>query len=98
MLGTFAGNVALTFGARGGIYLGGGVLPRIADRLRGVRAGRTTVVTTTSPLVLDRADQVVLLVDGRVHAVGTHHELLRENPDYRSVVTRDVGDEEEVRT
>ena len=34
MLGTFAGNVALTFGARGGIYLGGGVLPRIADRLR----------------------------------------------------------------
>ncbi|GGM61914.1 hypothetical protein GCM10010106_04930 [Thermopolyspora flexuosa] len=34
MLGTFAGNVALTFGARGGVYLGGGVLPRIADRLR----------------------------------------------------------------
>ena len=33
--------------------------------------GRTTVVTTTSPLVLDRADEVVFLVDGRVLAVGT---------------------------
>jgi glucokinase len=34
MLGTFAGNVALTLGARGGLYLGGGVLPRIVERIR----------------------------------------------------------------
>lgn len=33
LLGGFAGNVALTLGARGGVYLGGGVLPRIADRI-----------------------------------------------------------------
>jgi glucokinase len=33
MLGTFAGNVAMTLGARGGVYLGGGVLPRIVDRV-----------------------------------------------------------------
>jgi ABC-type multidrug transport system fused ATPase/permease subunit len=66
---------------------------RIADRLRGVRAGRTTVVTTTSPLLLDRADQVVLLVGGRAHAAGKHHDLLREVPEYRSVVTRDVDQE-----
>ncbi|WP_202638271.1 glucokinase [Bailinhaonella thermotolerans] len=33
LLGTFAGNVALTLGARGGVFLGGGVLPRIAGRL-----------------------------------------------------------------
>lgn len=32
-LGTTAGNLALTVGARGGVYLGGGVLPRLADRL-----------------------------------------------------------------
>lgn len=32
-LGTTAGNLALTTGARGGVYLGGGVLPRLADRL-----------------------------------------------------------------
>ncbi|WP_283136955.1 glucokinase [Rhizohabitans arisaemae] len=34
LLGTFTGNVALTFGAKGGVYLGGGILPRIVDRLR----------------------------------------------------------------
>ncbi|MEV0612629.1 glucokinase [Nonomuraea sp. NPDC050404] len=34
MLGTFAGNVALTLGARGGVYLAGGVLPRIVERVR----------------------------------------------------------------
>ncbi|MFC5748740.1 glucokinase [Actinomadura rugatobispora] len=33
LLGSFAGNVALTLGARGGVYLGGGILPRIADTL-----------------------------------------------------------------
>jgi glucokinase len=30
-LGSFAGNVALTFGARGGVYIAGGILPRIVD-------------------------------------------------------------------
>ncbi|WP_252374906.1 glucokinase [Nonomuraea sp. KC401] len=33
MLGGFAGNVALTLGARGGVYLGGGVLPRMVERV-----------------------------------------------------------------
>ncbi|MET4720732.1 glucokinase [Bradyrhizobium japonicum] len=31
MLGTFAGNLALTLGATGGVYLGGGIVPRFAD-------------------------------------------------------------------
>jgi glucokinase len=33
MLGTVAGNVALTFRARGGVYLAGGIAPRLADYL-----------------------------------------------------------------
>ncbi|AYZ63664.1 glucokinase [Burkholderia multivorans] len=32
MLGTFAGNLALTLGATGGIYIGGGVVPRLGAR------------------------------------------------------------------
>jgi len=35
MLGGFAGNVALTYGARGGIYIAGGIVPRILDYLAG---------------------------------------------------------------
>ncbi len=61
---------------------------RIADRLRENRAGRTTVIVTTSPLVLDRADRVVLIDDTRVVAEGRHRELLRARPDYREIVTR----------
>jgi glucokinase len=33
MLGTVAGNLALTFRARGGVYLAGGIAPRLADYL-----------------------------------------------------------------
>lgn len=32
-LGSFAGNIALTFGARGGVYIAGGISPRILDFL-----------------------------------------------------------------
>ncbi|MFO1329748.1 MAG: glucokinase [Rubrivivax sp.] len=32
LLGGFAGNVALTLGARGGLFVGGGIVPRFADR------------------------------------------------------------------
>ena len=61
---------------------------RIARRLHAYRAGRTTVVVTTSPLVLDQADVVVLVQDGQVTATGRHRELLRESDAYRDVVTR----------
>ncbi len=33
LLGTVAGNLALTLGARGGIYLGGGILPKLRAQL-----------------------------------------------------------------
>jgi glucokinase len=32
LLGSFAGNVALTLGARGGVYIGGGIVPRLGGR------------------------------------------------------------------
>ena len=63
---------------------------RIAARLRRHRDGRTTVVTSTSPLLLDTADVVALLSAGRIVATGTHAELLRTSADYRRVVTRET--------
>jgi glucokinase len=35
LLGGFAGNIALTFNARGGVYVAGGIAPRIVDYLAG---------------------------------------------------------------
>ncbi|MDN3285973.1 ABC transporter ATP-binding protein [Streptomyces thermocarboxydus] len=66
---------------------------RIAQGVRGLRSGRTTVVFTSSPLLLDRADRVVLLHEGTVVAVGGHRELVRTEPRYRAVVTRETEEE-----
>ncbi|TKS99512.1 ABC transporter transmembrane domain-containing protein [Streptomyces lasalocidi] len=66
---------------------------RIAEGVRDLRSGRTTVVFTSSPLLLDRADRVVLVHDGEVAAVGTHRDLLHEEPRYRAVVTREPDGE-----
>jgi glucokinase len=64
VLGSFAGDVALTLGARGGVYLGGGILPRIEPVLRAgpfverfLAKGRMTPVVMPIPvhLILDPA-------------------------------------------
>lgn len=67
----------------------------IGQRLPRVRQGRTTVVTTASPLLLHHADEVALLQDGVVVAVGTHEELMAQVPDYRSVVSRAESEQAE---
>ncbi|WP_068927064.1 ABC transporter ATP-binding protein [Planobispora rosea] len=64
---------------------------RIADRLAKARSGRTTLVCTTSPLVLDRADHVIYVEEGVVRARGTHRELLATAPAYAATVTREEG-------
>jgi glucokinase len=71
MLGTVAGNLALTLGARGGVYLGGGIVPRLGERFaqlpfrarfedKGrfsayVAAIPTWVITAESPALLGAA-------------------------------------------
>ncbi|SCL19643.1 ABC-type multidrug transport system, ATPase and permease component [Micromonospora nigra] len=62
---------------------------RIAERLGAARAGRTTLVCTTSPLMLGRADRVVFVEDGKAVACGTHAELLDSEPRYRATVSRE---------
>ncbi|WP_347565806.1 ABC transporter ATP-binding protein [Nocardioides sp. IC4_145] len=66
---------------------------RIAARLREHRAGRTTVVTTSSPLLLDAVDEVALVRDGVVVATGRHVDLLAGDASYRRVVTRETDPE-----
>ena len=62
---------------------------RIADRLRAARAGRTTVICTSSPLVLSRVDHVCYVAEGRLVAAGPHPELLRTVPRYAGTVRRE---------
>jgi ABC-type multidrug transport system fused ATPase/permease subunit len=61
---------------------------RIADRIKSLRDGKTTVIFSSSPLLLDTATKVALIVNDEVVAVGTHQELLADNSHYRSMVVR----------
>ncbi|MEU8419251.1 ABC transporter ATP-binding protein [Micromonospora sp. NPDC048835] len=65
---------------------------RIAERLRSARAGRTTVLIATSPLLLGRADLVAYLSGNRITATGSHADLLDRDPGYRHLVARGSED------
>ncbi|MGN8246587.1 ABC transporter ATP-binding protein [Cellulomonas soli] len=68
---------------------------RIAARLADARRGRTTLLVTASPLVLDHVDEVLLLRDGELVARGAHTDLLEhaEHGDaYRRVVGRHLDE------
>ncbi|MFF3496115.1 ABC transporter ATP-binding protein [Streptomyces sp. NPDC002795] len=55
--------------------------------LRRVLAGSTALVVAHRPSTVLLADRVALLSEGRVTAVGTHHELLRTNAEYRHLMS-----------
>lgn len=63
---------------------------RMAAGIRRHRTGATTVIVTTSPLVLARADRIAFIDDDRVVAQGSHASLL-ETQAYRDVVLRAEG-------
>ena len=58
----------------------------VEARLRAVLKDTTTLIVAHRPSTVALADRVALLEDGRIAAVGTHTELLAENPHYRYVI------------
>ncbi|CAM3330626.1 ABC transporter ATP-binding protein [Kibdelosporangium persicum] len=58
----------------------------IAEGLREIRRGKTTIVVTTSPALLSVADRVVVIEDGKVSAQGSHGKLAAEHAGYRTAV------------
>ncbi|MGI5447701.1 ABC transporter ATP-binding protein [Streptomyces sp. CA-243310] len=60
----------------------------VARNVAELRRGRTTVVITSSPALLDVADRVLVLDDGVVTAEGTHRDLLATDATYSLAVTR----------
>lgn len=64
----------------------------IAQGTAALRARRTpggaTLVIANSPALLARADRVVVLREGRPHALGTHTQLAEDDPHYREAVLR----------
>ncbi|WP_460605787.1 ABC transporter transmembrane domain-containing protein [Jatrophihabitans fulvus] len=60
----------------------------IARGVGTVRAGLSTLVVTSSPALLDLADEVVVVRDGRVAARGAHRDLVAGDAAYRQAVVR----------
>ncbi|MGW0916017.1 ABC transporter ATP-binding protein [Streptomyces sp. NPDC002784] len=55
--------------------------------LRDVLARTTAIVVAHRPSTVLLADRVALLSRGRIAAVGTHHELLRDNAEYARLMS-----------
>ncbi|MEV3913994.1 MULTISPECIES: ABC transporter ATP-binding protein [Streptomyces] len=55
--------------------------------LRDVLADTTALIVAHRPSTVLLADRVALLSDGRITAVGTHHELLRTNAEYAHLMS-----------
>ena len=76
---------------------------RVAAQVHRARAGRTTVVVTASPLVLEACDEVILLDSSGTELLrSTHRELMTmarsgdaQAADYRAVVSRAMGEDAE---
>ena len=76
---------------------------RVAAQAHRARAGRTTVVVTASPLVLEACDEVVFLDSSGTELLrSTHRELMAmardghaQAADYRAVVSRAMGEDAE---
>ncbi|MFC1412214.1 ABC transporter ATP-binding protein [Streptacidiphilus sp. N1-12] len=63
----------------------------VEKALRRVLADTTALVVAHRPSTVMLADRVAMLVDGRIAAVGTHHELLESTPAYRTLMSGELS-------
>jgi glucokinase len=108
VLGTFAGNIAVTLGALGGVYIGGGVVPRLGEfflrspfRQRFEAKGRiacylkdvpTYVITAQHPAFLGVAAILADQLKGPSGARSAVFERIRQMRDALTRAERRVAD------
>jgi len=60
----------------------------VEKALRRVLAGTTALLVVHRPSTVALADRVALLENGTIRAVGTHSQLMRDEPSYRAVLSQ----------
>jgi ATP-binding cassette subfamily B protein len=68
----------------------------VQDALRPLLADSTVFLVVHRPSTVALADRAALLENGRLVAVGTHHDLLENEPRYRAVLSEEAEDLTEV--
>ncbi|HEX4905783.1 MAG TPA: ATP-binding cassette domain-containing protein, partial [Acidimicrobiales bacterium] len=64
----------------------------VQDALRPLLADCTVFLVVHRPSTVALADRAALVDGGRIVAVGTHHDLLEEEPRYRAVLSEEAED------
>jgi ATP-binding cassette subfamily B protein len=67
---------------------------RILSRLRGIMAGRTTILISHRTSTVQEADQIVVLRDGQIIERGKHEELLARGGYYSDLYHKQLLEEE----
>jgi len=67
----------------------------IEAALRERLPGSTCLLIAHRPSTLLLADRIAVLRDGKLHATGTHHELINSDSYYRNVLAADVAESAE---
>ncbi len=67
---------------------------RILSRLKEIMAGRTTILISHRTSTVRDADQIVVLLDGRIAERGTHDELLAAGGYYADLYQKQLLEEE----